>query len=456
MRKKKQPDTSPILEGEFLPAGQLSPVLGDNSKQENRAFCVLLFLEATISYRSIPRVLELIYTYHSNTLVPIAKCPHVTSIINWVLTFGLGLLNQVKPIESPWIAIIDHAIGKGSQKVFVVLRIRLDRLAQLGKAPGLEDCECIGIVISPKVNGEIVAADLDRIFAKSGNPTFIVKDGDASLNKGSRIWQAQLGEPVGMIYDIGHAIACIHKAEFDKDDEFKRFRTLAGQGNKLMRQSSIAHFCSPGIRDKARFQNLRVQAEWGETVIQDLKREPLCEGRDSDIQKLHKAMPGFCELEGFLGRFLNTVRTGDQVMKVLKNEGLTKETYERCKVLTQTLPDSSQTRVGLLKWLENHQGLLEQAGGMPLMVSSDVIESGFGKLKNVFDRGCQGDVNRSVLLIPTFFGQQTREKIMDTLEGVRHIDLIKWVKDNVPTTIFQKNAKKTGSVLKPLNWFRYR
>jgi len=99
-----------------------------------------------------------------------AKVPHFTSVINWTLRLGLGLLNQVGAIDVPWLAIIDHSIDIGTKKALVVLRVKLDALLKRGAAIRLVDCECIGLTIREKVNGEIVAADLEAIFMRAGTP----------------------------------------------------------------------------------------------------------------------------------------------------------------------------------------------------------------------------------------------------------------------------------------------
>ena len=432
------------IEGEWLPphgAACLPPL---TSRPEVRCLTVLLFLQGLIPYRSVPRVLNIVYNH---TALPAGWCPDSTSITNWVLSVGLGLLNDVHPIDDPWIAIIDHSIGKGTQKVFVVLRIRLSILLQLGKAPGLEDCECIGIVMGNKINGDIVAADLERVFEKSGNPMCVVKDRDATLNCGTMRWCQKQNESICIVDDIGHVLATCLKAEFEKDEEYKQFCTLIGKGNTFMRQSEIAYYCAPRIRTKARFQNLSEQAEWAQKILQKLKNEDITQ-ENSVAQKLHQALPGFVELDNFIGRFLGTIKVGDSLMKVLKNKGLTHSTGQECYRLLETLPEHSKTRAGLENWLDKHMKLLKHIGEIPLLVSSDPIESIFGKSKYILERSPQGDMNRSVLLIPTLCGKLSAEKIMRLLTEVRHIDLKKWVKKNVLMTLLQKKLAdatlKTG------------
>jgi len=90
-----------------------------------RSLCVLLVLNGVVSYRSIPRILTVFneHTSHHQKWIP-----HFTSVINWTLRFGLGLLQQVHPISAPWIAIIDHSIDVGTKKALVVLRVRMDEM----------------------------------------------------------------------------------------------------------------------------------------------------------------------------------------------------------------------------------------------------------------------------------------------------------------------------------------
>ncbi len=89
--------------------------------------CVLLILQGVISYRSVSRILGLFVTQARHFMDWI---PHFTSVINWTLRLGLGLLKQVEPIEPPWLAIIDHSIDIGTKKALVVLRVSIETLSK--------------------------------------------------------------------------------------------------------------------------------------------------------------------------------------------------------------------------------------------------------------------------------------------------------------------------------------
>ena len=103
---------------------------------ETRILCVLLTIHAVVSYRSIPRILQL---FKQRTSFITQWIPHFTSVINWNLRLGLGQLKQVTPFLQPWAAIIDHSIDIGTKKAMVVLRVPLDTLSRGGSALQLED-----------------------------------------------------------------------------------------------------------------------------------------------------------------------------------------------------------------------------------------------------------------------------------------------------------------------------
>ena len=171
------------------------------SAMSTRVTCVLLGVVAVIPFRSVPRVLR-VMQYPG-------WIPHFTSVINWTLRFGLFLLGEVKPVETPWIAIVDMSIDVAVKKVLVVLRVPMDALAKRGTALELEDCECIGVQVATSWKGPVVCAALREIFSKSGNPTVILKDGGTDLNSGVRLWRAEEKQNKKTLVadDIGHVAA---------------------------------------------------------------------------------------------------------------------------------------------------------------------------------------------------------------------------------------------------------
>ena len=61
--------------------------------QQIRCFCVLLVLQAVVSYRSVPAILHL---FQCHTVNGLAWKPHFTSVIHWVLRLGMARMKELE------------------------------------------------------------------------------------------------------------------------------------------------------------------------------------------------------------------------------------------------------------------------------------------------------------------------------------------------------------------------
>ena len=358
-------------------------------------------------------------------------------MINWTLRVGLGLLRQVAPISQPWVAIIDHSIDVGTKKALVVLRVPLEALSQRGAAIQLGDCECIGLTVAETVNGETVALHLEEIFTRSGTPVAITKDCDATLQKGVRLWMEKAHAAVPVIEDIGHVMAGALKAQFENTSNYKRFTTLAAKAAKSLRQTELAFLIAPKLRSKGRFLSIGKLACWGEKMLGALAVTGRAR-KGSPLAKLRAALPGFLALRPFVEHFASTAVTVSHVMETLKNKGLDRSTYEQCWQLLQQLPANSTVKQRLDEWLSRHIEIQRQLTSLPLVVSSDIVESLFGNFKHILERSPQADMNRTTLLIPALCGNPDETTISSALGHALHRDLITWEQENIPSTMRKK------------------
>lgn len=363
--------------------------------------------------------------------------PHFTSVINWTLRVGLGLLKQVDATDTPWVAIMDHSIDIGTKKALVVLRVPLEALSRRGAAIQLGDCECIGLKIAETVNGESVALHLEEIFTHSGRPAAIIKDCDYTLQKGVRLWMEKAQDIVPVIEDIGHVMAGALKAQFENTSDYRVFTTLAAKAAKSLRQTQLAFLVPPKLRSKGRFQSIGKLARWGEKMLRVLAVRGRAK-KGSILAKLRAALPGFIALRPFVENFASTAITVSQVMETLKNKGLDQSTYEQCLQLSKQLPEHSTVEQRLSAWLSRHIEIQSHITSLPLLVSSDIIESLFGNFKHILERSPQADMNRTTLLIPALCGNPDEGTISRALSHARHNDLMIWEKENIPYTMRKK------------------
>lgn len=226
-----------------------------------QVLCVYLVITCGVSFRSISKILRAL------TNLGILRglwLPHFTSIINWTLRLGIYLLSHVKPIDDPWIAIMDTSIDLGTRKAIVILRVRLSALQERGRAITLKDCQVIFLKIVENSTGEVISDCLETAFKASGRPIAILKDGGSDLKQGVLTYREenQCKGTLGIIADLGHFIANALKAEFGKSVGLKRLLALVYGGAKRLRQTNAAVFVPPKLRTKGRFQGISRLAEW--------------------------------------------------------------------------------------------------------------------------------------------------------------------------------------------------
>ena len=232
---------------------------------------------------------------------------------------GLGLLKQVEAISQPWVAVVDHSIDIGTKKALVVLRISVDALSQRGSAIRLEDCQCIGLTVSEKVTGESIQQELNEIFSRSGCPVAVIKDADATLQKGVRLCSEDQKNPIPTVDDIGHTLANALKAQFEKMPAYKHFTTLVSHGAKCLRQTKLAFIMPPKLRSKGRFQSISKLGQWAEKMLTVFAvKGPTEEG--SPLSRLRKIFPTSCNQKRSLFFLLPPARSFLRSWKSLKTK----------------------------------------------------------------------------------------------------------------------------------------
>ena len=409
-----------------------------------RTLCVTMVISGIISFRAVPRLLGVLQLFGWTRVQGV---PHFTSVIHWSLRAGLAMFDQVSLVHDPWLAIIDCSIDVGTRKALVVLRVPLSALSRKLGAIGLDDCQCIGLKISNRWNGPLVKDALVEIFAQTGMPRAIIKDKGTDLNKGVELYRdAGRAKKVSVIDDVGHSAANALKAEFSKRSAFARFMEIVRKGAARIRQTDLAWLSPPKIRTKGRFQGITEVAEWAEKLLNLMGGQ----GRSKDnsqLSGLRKAFCGLSQLRSFLVQFGATCRVTEQFLKIMKQKGINQASYSEAKVLMEQLPGRSKVRIRLLSWLERHLRLQCRLGigQIPLTVSSDVIESLFGKFKTIIQRNPQAELNRLVYIIPLLCGSHTAAEIDRSLRDCSHIHLLDQIEKTIPPTLRQQRHRMLDS-----------
>ncbi len=188
----------------------------------------------------------------------------------------------------------------------------------------------------------------------------------------------------------------------------------------------------PKARTKGRFLGVSRQAEWGLRTIAYLdekEREP-----SPEASALAYALRGLKPFKPFLTPFVRNTQCINEVMRIVKTQGLSVETLQACQDQLGDLPARSPIRKEVSLYLQHYRPVVESSDS-PLLGSSDVIESLIGKAKQRLDANGRTELNTSILLIPCMCGELTQDLVAEALTTVRVQDVTTWVSETVGETM---------------------
>jgi hypothetical protein len=403
-----------------------------------------LVINCSASFRSIPKILESIST--NLECVYSVKIPHFTTIIRWLSQIGCHLLKKPKrnvcSSKKPWICIADHTIQVGTNIAFVVIGIPLKNMA-LGRALTLKDATVLSVVIKERWTGETVQKSLDKVFKKNGVPVQIVIDGASNLNKGVRISLDGLEQACHVTYDITHLIAKILKKKYQRSMKFLRMMEKLAIASKSITQTKIGYLQPPRLREKSRFLNLPKLATWLGKTLEIFHSKILKREEKKQIKKYFGWL-WLPKWNPYIQNFAKEINAVKDVQKILKNTGITDLSYEKSCMLLSEIDDCDFT-TPILSALKIELEYSQKVG-VPALLTSDIIESLFGKYKTIAVPHKFSEINSTVLSMPCICEEITLKLIDQTFSRMKYKEVIRWTKRNIPQTLLSRRRKVFGSI----------
>lgn len=359
--------------------------------------------------------------------------PSWKSIHNWLLKYGLYKLTRIKEKADDWIFFVDFKVQAGCQKCCLVLGARLSDLLIKKKARGNfclthEDVEVLGIELMEKSCGEHVFEILEKITMETGPAMQIIADHGADVNKGIRIYNSHHNKTVNT-YDITHKLACLLKKELDNDDEWQGIVTQINDTKQKTKQSTEACLAPPRMADKARYMNIDIQVDWLEEIIILLSSEY---PDYLDKERLEKKVGWVLVHSDAILEYVEIKTIIQKTRNLIRNEGLHWKSYiDLFKLLKAVFSDTGLC-VRALRFAKSTIKFLKAEGrAIPrektLLGSSEIIESIFGKYKQVEERiKATKSITPCILTIGAIVGKQTSEDVLKALQTITMKKIYEW------------------------------
>lgn len=344
----------------------------------------LLCMYAKCSPREAAKSLE-VFNFMFEGLLGDSPCH--TTIRTWLAKLGLDAIkNKHISIEEAYAIIMDASISVGDQQLLLALKVPADHT---GKALTHSDEEVVGMAVSENWPAAKVKGFCTEIVKEQGhNPEYYITDNGKNI-------KAAIGD-LGLPHhrDISHTLAVFLKQIYEKDEEFVNFKNLVAN-TKHLALTKFAYLMPPKQRSMARFMNMFPIVSWAKRMLQNYHR----------MTKDEKYYYSFVPRNASLVEELDEVLTAyTDIMRICKQEGFSRLTVDRCKMLlTQRMLDGNdrtrRLRRLIIDYLDKESELLTEEHPRH-NISSDIIESDFGIFKDSMPANKTNGFTESILYIP--------------------------------------------------------
>lgn len=408
---------------ENLGVVQATKVAHHSYTAEQISLCLRLRHEGRCSYRSCVLVMK-IFADILNMDWPI---PSHSSVYNWDVKIGYAKLEE-KPTKSKEYALImDESISIGSEKILVISGVDLARY-DFSRPLQMEDLKILDIVVGKSWKAKDISPRISEL--EKDNITFKYGCSDNAGN----LRNALKDKGLAHIEDCGHALGNLMKNKYKSDSTFKAFSEALRKFRLRMLPSKDAEYVPPKWRNKGKYMNLWAVCNWAKKMLDLVRFYEKQSPRIEVFTKLKWLLDYAIFIEGLYAE----QQVINRINKELKTYGLSKQTLQKSKKYIKELEDAA-LRKKMIAYLDRNWKRTKDLE--KVVISSDIIESTFGKFKYRVASHPQGGITCGCLTIANYDKKVGSSEVKRFLEKVTNKEIEKWRAETIPISIFRKKKK---------------
>jgi hypothetical protein len=399
---------------------------------------VSLVLSASSSLRGAARALEI---FRSVLNWPYST-PSWTSGRLWLLRLGYYKLMRPKEPAEDWVWLIDHVVQVGAEKCLAIYGIRLQALSQRDRVLGFEDLEPLAIWPVTHSTGEIILHQLEETAKKTGLPREILGDQGSDIKSGIDQF-CQKYPRTCYIHDTKHKVALLLKYEFDNDTNWQEFTRWCSLTKQKLQQTALGFLIPPQQRAKARYMNIETTIQWGMKALAFLEEQEKNPNPQLDQESIHEKLGGVRIFSENLKEWSELCQWGAVAVNFVRKEGFYAKSEVSLKKEFLSISESTKRVKRFQKELLDFVKLESLKAGIQekLLGSSEIIESIFGKLKEVEKDQSKSGFTGLVLIMAAMVSTTTIEVIQKALETVPTQKVIDWCKKHIGQSVQAKRKE---------------
>ena len=353
----------------------------------------------------------------------------------------LGLFKlQRTHMEGEWMLIVDATIQMGPQKVLLVLGIRIDKLEK-NYIPTFEDAEPLVMRIVESCPGEVIEEVILEAKGKVGRVRGIVSDAGSEMKKGMRLL-SESGQNTIHLFDIVHLISNLLKNDLKNDDDWITFKQDTTHMTQVVKLSDLAHLAPPRLRSKERLMASVSLIKWACKLlayvdVQYLQNNEI-DPKVAWVLKYRKQLSTWRQLHDL----------GEIALVLVHEQGYHQEIsteWNKSIAMIDFVNLRTKAFSESIKALLQKEGLKVPAGESRLG-SSVIIESSFGKFKQIEGYHASSGITTLVLALAGIFGKTDNIELAAALKSVSRNDLKDWLDENLGQSYLSRRKMDLNQV----------
>jgi len=355
------------------------------------------------------------------------EVPTHTTVLNWTKKQGIGQFRDKEFYRSEkWVLIADESIQFGNKKLLLVLAVPEDRCSQ-SKPLSYQDLTPLILKTGSSWKSEEIVSEIEQDIDLS-QIAYCISDSGNNLTRTFKLLNCK------HVADANHKFTSIIQSVYENNRLLNEYTKALSSLRAQKSMSKTARIVPPNQRIMNRFMNLTPLFKWGIKMIHLLDNNELTD--DDEKAALSFLLP----LREFVNDTYQILIRLHKMQKILKNKGFNgNSAREAMKIFSNMKSDNS---LKIRKQLEEYfADLISKAEGKTICCSSDIIESCFGKYKEVVKGNKTVGISDLCLCIAAMTGKNNLDKTNQAMETISIKQVKDWKAKNIKKTLFAEKIE---------------
>jgi hypothetical protein len=357
-------------------------------------------------------------------------------VLNWTKKQGISQFRDNTFYKrEKWVLIVDESIQFGNKKLLLILAVPESRCRQ-SEPLSNKDITPFVLKVSASWKSEEISSQI-RKHIDLEQIAYCISDNGSNLTNAFNSLKCK------HIMDINHKFSLIVQSVFANNILFNGYTKALSLLRAQKSMSKVARIVSPNQRVMNRFMNLTPLFKWGIKMIILLDNNQLTPEEKTTLSFLEAYRAFIFDTYQILIRL-------NGIQKLLKNKGFNKQNAKEAMSMFSDMESDNSLKIKNL--LKNYfADLVSKAKkSKTICCSSDIIESCFGKHKEIVKGNKSVGISDLCLCIAAMSGENNLDKTKCAMETVSIKQLKDWKTKNISKTLFAEK-RELNKILNEIN-----